>query len=90
MRANHRVHSRGAGSTTRMEARQAPSERKNSFGALADNVVSEEHQSEKECSMCAERTGSVRQETLINPIAGIPGLIEDTLAVLVTVKVTTK
>lgn len=56
------------------------------FAALADNVVLEEHESEKEGPTLAERTITVNQAIERDAIAGILCLIEDAVTALVTPK----
>lgn len=83
MRANGRVHSHEAGSSTKMEANQVSSEREDT---LADQAVTERHPCEEEGPMRAERTVTVSQTTLRDSIVDIPGLIEEVVTDLVTPK----
>lgn len=67
-----------------MEAFRAFSERENALGTLANHVVSDELQSEKENPMRGERTVNVIHRTLRGPIADTPGLIGEAVIALVT------
>lgn len=79
-----RAQSRKDRSPERMEVTQAVSDREDALGALADHVVSEEHRAEKECQMHTEETENVSQGILREAIAGISGLVEDKVTMLIT------
>lgn len=72
-------------SPTRMGSMQVNSTRADTLDALADHVISEEHATEEERPMRAERAVSASQVTVRNSIAGITGLIEDLVNILLTI-----
>lgn len=84
--ANRPYHSRKARRRTRLEAMLAYSQREDTLGDLADHIVSEKYAAKEERPMCAERAILVRQAALRYAIAGILGLIEDTVTALVTLE----
>lgn len=70
--------------TARMKAMQASSEQEDTLSALAGQVLFEEQPAEEQHQMRAEKKLIVRQAPLKDAIAGIPGLIVDTVIALVT------
>lgn len=88
MRPNCRAYVREAETSERIEVIQAASDRKDRIGTLADYVISEEHPTEEECPISAERTVTMSQTRLRAAIAGSSGLIEDAVTILVTPKAT--
>lgn len=83
-RANCRAHSDEAEIRTRIETIQASSERKDTFGALADHAVLEEHSAEEERPMHAERTITMSHAELKDAITSSVGLIKVAVTAFVT------
>lgn len=67
-----------------MQAIRAYSDRDNTLGALADHVISEEHQAEEEPSMRAEKMESMIWTTLLDDITGVSEFVKDIVSTLVT------
>lgn len=82
--ANRCAYSREAESSKRTEVIRALSEQKNTFGALADHLISEEHSTKKELPLHTEMRVNVSQATLRNAIAAITDMIKDLVTALIT------
>lgn len=84
MRTNGLADSSKVRSFERMDAVRLSSDRKDTLGAFVRHVVSEEHLVENKHLMSPETTIDVIWETLKDAIVKISGLIEYTVAALLT------
>lgn len=85
-RENRHAQSREAGRPERMEAIRALSNREDTLGTLADHIVSEKEPTEKEHPVRAEKTVTMRQETLMDAFVGFSDLTKDYGSAVITLK----